>query len=345
MKEVFIFLKLGSGNCLADYWLSYDNVLGFPAAVIYFGIPTAEDIKELYEYYNKIHDLRVKWKNEGKIKNKNNKKNNDYDYLIKNREQIVAFYGVYKEKGYFITVTPHKIYIYEAVDDIQNLEEDLFEEYNEDLNKRKIKKWKIEKNKETKTWNHIPKYMRVNIIKEIENRESIPYILRSLHSNRGYNKKTCVKIVDKGIIEAIKYAWLKIKAKPKNEIELLELLSPIEFETLIFLILTEAGLHVPAWRGATLKDVDIIAKNLSSQEIKLTPVILKPGDVKSFQVKRKKDYNERVKNVDFVVTLSSERYLTARWVIEQVKKYPRVKEWLKNSLWWVSEEAIIKLLE
>ncbi len=58
--------------------------------------------------------------------------------------------------------------------------------------------------------------------------------------------------------------------------KLIELLSPYELETLVFLILKNEGLFVPAWRGGTQKGVDIIARNLRDEYIKISPIIFEP---------------------------------------------------------------------
>ena len=359
MKE-FIFLKLGSSNCLADYWLSNDNILGFQAAAIYFGICTAEDIEELYMYIKngKIHKLKSKWKKEDKWKS-------GCDYLFKQRKQIKSFLdGVYN-RDIFITITPQKIYFYKPKGKIEDFPKNKFREYNNELERWK-KKYRNLSNaingmkitKKDHRWDHFPKYVQVDIIKELDNTKDIPFILRSFPSNQRYNRKTCSKIEDRGVINAIRYCLYRTPIEPKNEVELLESLSPLEFETLAFLILTEAGLHVYAWRGGTLQGIDIVAKNFSEEEIDLDEVHVKPGEIKSFQIKRIRNYNKEVPTeIDYVITLTSNNsnYLTAGWIIRQINKLAIKKAnknesstvvgWLKKSLWWISEDAIHRYLE
>ena len=117
-----------------------------------------------------------------------------------------------------------------------------------------------------------------------------------------------------------------------------------------------AGLHVYAWRGGTLQGIDLVAKNFSEKDVDLDEVYIKSGEIKSFQIKRIKMYNERVSPEIYVITLTSNNinYLTAEWIIKQIKKLvdkkakknesSMVVEWLERLLWWVSEDAIKEII-
>ena len=149
-----------------------------------------------------------------------------------------------------------------------------------------------------------------------------------------------------GVFQAINYLQSGKKMEvPKDK--LIELLSPYEIETLVFLILKNAdpNLFVPAWRGGTQKGIDIIAHNLANKQIEIPPVVFKPNGSRTFQVKRKVKEHIKVANC----TVAAEYYgnnphvLDAKWLLEQIKseKQQETRKWLINSLVWIKD---IKML-
>lgn len=363
----YYYLKLGNSNSLAEYWLSENNVVGHPAAAIYFGICKAEAMEELYEIHNLIKPNKKKEPNDAKenelkklIERWEEKGKNEITKREQQR-QIVDFLKAVHEKHIFVTITPRKIYFYKAIGELKTLPEGKFDKYDKDLeeikNKRKDMKDQIDEMK-INGRNHFPKYVEVKIIKEEEfgGKSEVPFILRSLSANQGYNRRTCVHIKDEGVTSAIEYCLNGKQFEPHNATELFECLSPLEFETLIFLLLMESGLHVFTWRGGTLKGIDLVAKNVSSEVVTLGNISISPGDTKAFQIKRKRKYDESVPDyVDYVVALScgkkkNEKCLDADWVKGQIKRVYKengdsiVFKWLKNSLWWVSEESIFNII-
>ena len=81
----YYYLKLGNGNCLAEYWLNPEGIRSIckdeeeykHAAAIYFGMNTVEDITKLAELYKK--DKEGARKNFKQKLNRDNDKNSKPD--------------------------------------------------------------------------------------------------------------------------------------------------------------------------------------------------------------------------------------------------------------------------
>ena len=101
----------------------------------------------------------------------------------------------------------------------------------------------------------IPKSIKVKLVKEFKKIE-LPDFFANINSNQRYNRKTIEKITG----SELKYADSLINNEPLvvNSGNFFEYLSPIQFETLIFMIFNDVnnGLFCSAFRGGTLKDFD-----------------------------------------------------------------------------------------
>jgi len=182
--------------------------------------------------------------------------------------------------------------------------------------------------------------------------KDIPYILRTLNVNQYFNRGTCREIKEKnywGVIQAIKKILNQKRdySKKLESYQMFKLLSPHQFETLIFLILINAGLFSPAWRAGSLPDIDIIGINYSDSEVKIgnNPTInfKKDKEIK-FQVKRKSI--KEAQNADYTIALSSSvendnsnRILTSDWLLDVIRNQTETKKWLENSLRWIIEDT------
>lgn len=411
---IFFYLKLGKGNCLAEYWLDNKH-----AAAIYFGIITTEKIEELIEKWGK----NEKGKKEAK---------GEFQWIVggKNPDFNAAkdFVEAGKKLGEktFITITHNKVYIFEPSGEVKDMPEYEWTKYDEVLDdllpqantagtKENIEEMKIEiklksfiiidreleadlnnnvipkklkegfktngnplsisdiekrdkdnewvitnrvkkkiyiarkEDEKLKIYRHIPKIMPVKNIKKYEI-ANVPHVLATLSTSQRYTRGTCRKIDAKndwGATQAINYVLSGQKIEVKEDYKLIELLSPYELETLVFLILKNAGLFVPAWRGGTQKGIDIIGRNKTKSQIKLPPVTFEPGKGKTFQIKKSiRKIREVLDNADFIVTVDpningkadKDKILDAKWLLKQIKseKPPQeTKEWLKKSLDWV----------
>jgi len=373
MADKFFYLKLGNGNCLAEYWLNLEekipNVLNGPAAAIYFGTITTEKITPLIDKPYEEAKEQFKLLTESRDKPKGNR---DFKAV---KDFFTAGYNAGKtENGEtkFVTISRGIVYIYEPKDGVSDMPEGKYDAYDDDLDKlaeaeknkavaEKIEGMKVERKRQDGP-KHIPKIMPVKNVKEYEVKD-VPHVLASLSCNQYYSQGTCRKINDWGAIQAIKHVLCQKKIIVSED-KLIELLSPYELETLVFLILKNEGLFVPAWRGGTQKDIDIIARNLTNNEIRISKIIFEPKESKTFQVKKdiEKDIRGKIPpevRANFLVIANSkqklfrnkknlddqwlrfkeEKILDANWLLEQIKseKQQETRKWLINSLEWVKD--------
>ena len=340
VEQKFYYLKLGSGNCLAEYWLEGNNVLKRPAIAVYFWDLNEKDFMDIY--YNKdIETVFRGYKNHG-----GHLSEKDFEKKIgrvMNQIKVFVEAVMNKENSIFVTVAHGKVYFYKPDYGDKTgfsffvLKEESYDDYDGDMEAIKAKGWKIRKDGEII---QIPKYVYVKKINKapldiVE--DKVPYILASLPSNQSYNRVTIKEVDDWGVKQAIKYCLGEQLETPKNTSQFFELLSPVELETLVFLILTNAGLHVPTWRGGTMPDIDFLTYNFSNKVITLEPVVIKSSQGMSFQVKRKK-VNKPLENVDYIIALNNEnkneKILTGKWLLKQVANQPNTRRWLERTLYW-----------
>ncbi|HJH26417.1 MAG TPA: hypothetical protein C5S37_06490 [Methanophagales archaeon] len=429
MTNNFFYLKLGNGNCLAEYWLKGPNVVDGPAAAIYFGTITAKKISELSKLPNK---------KEAKEQFSQLTKSRDLPKGNQDFSAVEDFIRAGDNPGNttFITITGSKLYIYEPDSRVSDMPKDKCKEYDKKLGelsqantawtkkniKKNIEKMKIKfekperlfsvdarfedelnkdilseelkaefkKNnsylpnkvtitKEKEEWKitgekiycikkengklsiyskirNIPKIMSVKHCNGDNNGypiAEVPHVLATLPCNQRYTRGTCRKIdaeKDWGAIQAIKHV-LDQKKIIVSEDKLIELLSPYELETLVFLILKNAGLFVPAWRGGTQKGIDIIARNfLRDKYVKIPRVIFeprgKPKDSFTFQVKKYMDEIPGKVDADFLVVAKigkddkipesiREKILDAKWLLELIKSEKQQET--KKMVWRIAE--------
>lgn len=347
--DKFIYIKLGRGNCLAEYWLNPRGERNLykeeykHAAAIYFGTIRAERIRELSKLPEK--EARELFKKETPDKNRDFKAAKSFIEAEKDPTTK------------FVTISNGRVYFYKPIGTISNMPEKDWGTYNNSLdllisdkNKRvdKEKKEKIKKAKvfdENNNPQNIPKIMPIEIIKQGDIAK-IPHVLASLPCNRYITQGTCREIDPKknwGAIQAIEYV-LSGKKIEVPEAKLVELLSSYELETLVFLILTNADLFVPAWRGGTQKGFDLIAHNFTNSTIQIPSITFESKDnAKSsftFQVKKGK-VKKHSEFADFTIATEYDgddnRILNANWLLENIRKQSDTREWFRHLLYWISD--------
>ncbi|MHA1131765.1 MAG: hypothetical protein ACTSQI_14245 [Candidatus Helarchaeota archaeon] len=330
MTKKFLYVNLGTSNSLVKYWLQLDgerNLYGKPAAVIFFGKVTTAECKEL------IH----------LSKEEINKKHIHSNHIpsYKNlQDQIKHFIEAADTRNTkFITLATNlnRIFIYEPISEVFDMPADKFDEYDSDLKRLGISS---EKPIEDIA---IPKIVFVNIIRT-KKLGAIPYVLRTLQTNNYLTKGTCRQIdfeKNQGAIQAIKMLCDEEVTVPRSIDQLFNLLGPVQLETLVFLILINAGLFSPARRGGTLAKIDIIGQNHSGTKIDIgqNPVVtFEAGDSKTFQVKRTA-VTKAVKGADWTIALKfigkdKKKILTSEWLYDVIKRQTETINWLENSFRW-----------
>ena len=335
----YYYLKFGKSNYQLDYWLqlnSNKNIYGKPTAVIFFGEINSEEFKEYFKKDKEEYKLLVK-------EAKKNKK-----YLPRYTDlhnQIKPFYEAgEKQNARYIAILESKVYVLAPKSEVRDVSSEELERIINDLDGFKKPTDAIDFS------NDILKVMDLEILKIIET--NIPYILRTLGTDQYLNRGTFREIKEEnhwGSIQAIKLALGERNEVPEkiDHVQLFKLLSPHQFETLIFLLLTNKGLFSPAWRGGTLPDIDIIGINYSNEdeiEIGDPSIKFRKDEEITFQVKRKPVTKKQKAHHTITLAYSSKKlefpdFLTVEWVFQAVMEQQKTKKWLENSLRWFIEHT------
>jgi hypothetical protein len=200
----------------------------------------------------------------------------------------------------------------------------------------------------------VSKYYDVEIIKTRD--EDVPYILESMKTNQAFSRNTFTMIDEKkygGNIAAIKYLIGELN---DFKIDPLKTLSSVQLETLVAKIFEKNGAFIPAWRGGTLKDIDIIAKfdgNIPDNLL-IKKIQEKDKDI-NIQVKIKLNDENNVNDLKkflkkpntFLITGDDEpiyklkdyaedkQYLTSKWIKKQIYSYDEIKKWYEKCIEWL----------
>ena len=279
----YLYLKLGNGNCQVDYWFNQaedrkkrkvENVFNRPAVVIFFGKITSERCRDLMKLSEKEYK-RVKPSS-----------SEDIPKWTTFRDQIKPFFKAEEsdKKGVidhrFVTIKNGLVYICEPDSEVADMPTTKYHEYDRYLLTLKIK----EKTEDV----HIPKVM---FVKNVKSCKEVPDVLATLSCNNYLNRGTCREINPKknwGAIQAIKCCLGEPLEKPKSEEQHLSLLGWHQLETLVFLILKNGGVHPSAWRGGTLPQIDIVARNYNTDRAVIIgtteKAVFEPMEKRTFQI-------------------------------------------------------------
>jgi len=175
----------------------------------------------------------------------------------------------------------------------------------------------------------IPKYIEFEIIKIFKNSE-LPESFSTINANQKYNRRTIKKledIEDEIAIHLINHGTDEIM-KIEND-TLLNYLSPIQFETLIFLIFHHNKYFVSTYRGGTRKDIDLVIDPYDKLGM------FQENKKSNLQIKKKDDTPKLAEEVDFYIytgeTLLDKHILGKDWIERQLDN-SNVNNWLNQSL-------------
>jgi hypothetical protein len=291
---------------------------------------------QLQNLFNAAHNLEKMnrapiffghYEHEDYINAKKNKKKLG-EFNTKQLNEACEFINLYKEnkEARIITIGDEKIWIYKI--------------------KSQIKNGKIEFNKFRQ------KYYDIEIIKHPKI-EDVPYILATMKTNQAFSRNTFRKIDEKKYEANIAAIKSLIGELNDFKIDPLKTLSSVQLETLIAKIFEKNNAFIPAWRGGTLKDIDIIAefeKNIPDNLFKVKVQGKKIKIQVKIQLNDKNNLDEIEKNLKkpnfFLITAEigplkefekyhEENYLTSKWINQQINSCDEIRNWFEKCIEWL----------
>jgi hypothetical protein len=173
-------------------------------------------------------------------------------------------------------------------------------------------------------------------------KSDLPEIFANINSNQSYNRGTIAKLKkdEQRIANYLINRELKIN-NPQIALKkscFFNFLSPIEFETLIFLIFNYESSLCSSYRGGTLEDFDL---KVSLKEFKGLPEKISYDSIQWIQVKKKmelkqKEIEYQEKHKDRILIYLGEksddqnRILGKDWLTGIIDKRPQIQRWLKE---------------
>lgn len=260
--------------------------------------------------------------------------------LIKDPKQTQArdFHAWAKNKqDYAIVVSDGQLWVLKPAGDI-------YEEKN----------WKVFKEKtgyQDKNENTV-KILPVEIVikKELKDRD-VPTIISNIGANQYFVQGTFREIHPErnfGNILALNY--LLSKRDPdspkyikdvKDEFDLLRCLGSNELETLVAKMFEETGCFVPSIVGGIMRDIDLFVFNDTEGDINLEELKVPAGKSLAIQIKGQNHNAIKVSDsVDYLIQLekpskSNLKILDQGWLLRNLRKLPKTREWLLRLLEWV----------
>ena len=245
------FIKLGEKNYLFDFFKNREKELGYHLIIGHGDWKCAD-------YNHGANNNLIYSKKDSTFVEKN----------VKN--QIDAFYNQnqYRENSYCWLFHEQKIYVFQSDSDIYDLKDYPCSKFKEFCNV--IKTWnrdtdyKLTRPNQFNLW-HNAKLCKARLLLTLESYDVI-HQFSSTNANRGYNSKTIIKLKDNLSNTAEDILSIKLKNGSNKDLpdsfeKRLKYLSPIQFETLVFLVLYELGYLPSNYRGGTGKDHDILINN------------------------------------------------------------------------------------
>lgn len=178
-------------------------------------------------------------------------------------------------------------------------------------------------------------------LRQIEKKIELPEMLANLNSNQAYNRGTIRELKDRTY--RIADAVINNECLSITHAMILDFLSPIQFETLGFIIFNRLGNYCSSYRGGTLKDYDLRVIFGNSAELKI------PFSVETqewIQVKYK-TYEGQLE-MSFIVKgndngTKQDRVLDKSWIQERCKD-PQILEWILKTIYDVRWFKIVDSL-
>ncbi len=246
-----------------------------------------------------------------------------------NLDQIKTFFECPFEESYLWVFDKGEIFVFKPISrkKAKTRTIEMFNGYP------KLDKYKSEK----------PKTIDAELILKFDwNRVSLlPESFATINSNQSYNRKTIKKFKGNESIIA-EYLVRNWNSKEKLSIlydKRLNYLSPIQFETLIFLIFHHNDCFVSTFRGGTRKDIDLVICPNKDIDLLFYPnkesVIFQKGENYNLQIKIFEASKAQKGEADYLIhtgeTFLNKNMLGKDWIEEQLHN-SIINNWLNQSL-------------
>ncbi|MCZ7401332.1 MAG: hypothetical protein O8C61_03835 [Candidatus Methanoperedens sp.] len=293
-----------------------------------------------------------KWKNANFLESNTDKKDPYNKNYKPNKTQIDCFFS--------IEDNPNETYYFWI---FYNYEIFCFKPKNSKIRDGKPEKC-IDKHGESE--DRYPKVMDAEqvLFRHPLKKHELPEIFANINSHRKYNLKTIVELSkqEKDIAN-----YLINKEIGKNPLsiditkeEYLNFLSPIEFETLIFLIFNHKSSLCSSYRGGTLEGFDL---KVSLKDFKGLPENLSCDSIHWIQAKKmpeieKKEKEKQKEHKDRILIYIGEgedsdvqnRIFGKKWLTDIIDERPDIQRWIEKMTFkhemfnfrWVSSDLMIK---
>jgi len=174
-----------------------------------------------------------------------------------------------------------------------------------------------------------------------------------MKTNQAFSRNTFRKIDEKKYeanIAAIKFLIGELN---DFKIDPLKTLPSVQLETLIAKIFEKNKAFIPAWRGGTLKGIDIIAKFEKNIPYNLFKKKIKEKKIR-IQVKIQLNDKNKLEELEkllkepnfFLITAEDgplkelkkyheKNYLTSKWIKKQIYNYDEIKKWYEECIKWL----------
>ena len=175
-----------------------------------------------------------------------------------------------------------------------------------------------------------PKTIESKIVREYKNL-SLPAVFANIRANQKYNRNTIVRLTDAEaeVAEHLVDHGLESRMRIPSRYDAYRYLSPLEFETLVFLIFVRNDTFASTWRGGTLQKYDMRV-HLDKE---LHPFQQGWHDI---QVKKKETKPARRSDGYWVIHTGKPyfaRKLIGRdWIEERVSESAYLRSWLSESM-------------
>lgn len=183
----------------------------------------------------------------------------------------------------------------------------------------------------------------------------VPHVVASMTANQAMARRTFAQIEDPGDVIGLESlldpvageATYDRLAQRHGDALPFWCLSSVQLETLVAKLCEEAGCFVPAYRGGSMKDVDLFAYNDGTTVIQLGDLNIVPRAHLSLQVKRGDAPHPLPAAADYcciaIGATEGGRCFGVKWLRGRLRESPVTKKWLLREAHWLPAQALAVL--